>query len=491
LNALYGAPAGPFETAASIDYANVLLLQALKQASAQGQVHALLEKRARKDVQAGMLALAASEGKDGYGWFGGSAPPDAALTAYALMMLRDAAKVVRMDAEIVERNQKFLLERRQKGALLDSSDPVAHAYVVWALTEAGIKDDLDAELAVLHQESKLRKDPYYLALAALSHLNRKKVQEGAEILRRLSALQNIDGELTGAKMGASGARGRDLDVETTALAILGWLKADRPGEFDANLKNAVKWLGQQRRGPGGYGGPQATVLALKAMLAHAQKHPRQFQGGEISLTQRGGAPPGVDIGPGRFSSPTSLTGRTQELITLTLDNAEGLAPGKNVIHLHTSAGNVLPYTLTWSYRTSVVPTGAKAPLKIAATLAPAQAMEGNTVKLRATIENQSGAEQGLSVAIIGLPAGLAIPEDGGQLDQLKKSGKISAWELQGRELVLYWGGLTAKAKNEVELDLHCRVPGFYRGPASRVYAFHDADRKYWLEPLSIRIGERK
>ena len=70
-----------------------------------------------------------------------------------------------------------------------------------------------------------------------------------------------------------------------------------------------------------------------------------------------------------------------------------------------------------------------------------------------------------------------------------KPGKVSAWELRGRDLVLYWRDLAPDAKIEVELDLICRLPGFYRGPASRAYLYYDADSKYWVDPLNIRIAE--
>jgi alpha-2-macroglobulin-like protein len=39
----------------------------------------------------------------------------------------------------------------------------------------------------------------------------------------------------------------------------------------------------------------------------------------------------------------------------------------------------------------------------------------------------------------------------------------------------------------VPLDLICRVPGEYRGPASRAYLYYNADQKHWVEPLSITI----
>jgi hypothetical protein len=178
-----------------------------------------------------------------------------------------------------------------------------------------------------------------------------------------------------------------------------------------------------------------------------------------------------------------------EPITLSLADARDLKVGKHMVQLNVSGANVLPYSLTWSYRVVKPPSDPQAPVKISTKLAAAQAKEGSTVKLSASVENASGKGQGMTVAVIGLPSGLAIPEDSRQLSELIQKKSISAWELRGRELVLYWRDLAPAAKLSVELDLVCRLPGVYRGPASRAYLYYDADRKHWVEPLSIRIDE--
>ena len=60
-------------------------------------------------------------------------------------------------------------------------------------------------------------------------------------------------------------------------------------------------------------------------------------------------------------------------------------------------------------------------------------------------------------------------------------------EVRGRELVLYWRDLAPEQKIEVSVDLVCRIPGEYSGPASRAYLYYNADRKFWAEPLHIAI----
>ena len=124
--------------------------------------------------------------------------------------------------------------------------------------------------------------------------------------------------------------------------------------------------------------------------------------------------------------------------------------------------------------------------------------EGDTTRLNVKVENISGKGQGMAVAVIGLPAGLKLPDDFKQLRDLTrlrdngtKPGEIGAFEVRGRELVLYWRDLAPDAKIELSLDLRGHVPGMYRGPASRAYLYYDPDAKCWpcaLAATSSRPG---
>src|SRR5439155_21644242 len=121
-------------------------------------------------------------------------------------------------------------------------------------------------------EAKTSKDPYFVALVALGHLNRGKTADGIDLLKALRKAQQDDGRLLGAQMSITGSGGRDLEIETTALALLGWLKANRPADFNDNVRKAARWIGQQRGGYGGFGSTQSTILALKALIAHTRSN---------------------------------------------------------------------------------------------------------------------------------------------------------------------------------------------------------------------------
>jgi hypothetical protein len=53
--------------------------------------------------------------------------------------------------------------------------------------------------------------------------------------------------------------------------------------------------------------------------------------------------------------------------------------------------------------------------------------------------------------------------------------------------VIYWRDLAPKQDIPLAIDLICRVPGQYRGPASRAYLYYNAEHKHWVKPLEIAI----
>ncbi|MCI0680969.1 MAG: hypothetical protein L0Y71_02595 [Gemmataceae bacterium] len=505
LEGLLREPHGCFEQSSSSNYPNVLILNYLQEA---GQADPNLETRARGLMQSGYQKLTSFEcinpkdtAKRGYEWFGRTAPPHEALTAYGLLQFHDMAKVYNVDKDMVERTRTYLLGQRdgqggfkRNARAIDTfgraPEHITNAYIVWGLTNAGAPEDLSNELAALYARAKGSNDPYFIALVALGHLGSGKTNEALALAKALKDNQKDDGRLDGTQTSITGSQGRSLQLETTALCVLAWLKANRPDEFHANVEKAVKWINAQRSGQGSFGATQSTILALKALIAHTRDSKKIAEDGQLSVKL-------LNVNK-RPIAETAYTAGASEPITLALLEANGLRPGQNKVLIETTGRNTFPYTLSWSYQTLTPPADPNCPVKLSARLGKLTAQEGETVKLHATVENQVDKGHGMTVAILGLPAGLSIPEDAKQLKDLArlrdndtKPGVISHWELRGRELVLYWRDLAPKAKIDVAIDLMCRLPGTYRGPASRAYLYYDPDHKNWIEPLAIAIDPQR
>ena len=149
--------------------------------------------------------------------------------------------------------------------------------------------------------------------------------------------------------------------------------------------------------------------------------------------------------------------------TLTLmvpEPEKELKPGANTLRVEiTGKQNIFPHTLSWSCRTLKPDSIIGCPLELKAALEKTEVNEGDPVRLTVKVKNVSGAGQGMAVAIVGLPAGLIVPED---LKQLKEHCKtpaggnrplLGAFEINGRELVLYWRDMAKDQEIALPIDL--------------------------------------
>ncbi|MFL5330395.1 MAG: MG2 domain-containing protein [Gemmataceae bacterium] len=497
LEGLLQEPHGCFEQTSTTNYPNTLILDYLRET---GQADPALVAKARGMLDRGYTKLLSFEvpqsGKrEGYEWFG-HAPAHEALTAYGLLQFREMACFADVDPAMLARTREYLLSRRDaKGgfqrsqAALDSfgraSEQVTNAYIVWAITESGRDEDVTTELARLQREAQTEKDPYFLALVANALLNRNRYNAAAAILTKLVTAQAADGSLTGTTTSITGSHGQSLSIETTALAVLGWLKAEQPGQFGGALRNATQWIGKQRHGTGTFGPTQSTILALKALVAYARAYKQPPEAGEITLSL------GDEV-----IGKRAYTATTKDAIVIEIPTADKkLKPGENTFTVMTNGKNLYPYTVSWTYQTRQPPSAETCPVRLAARLEKENLAEGDSTRLLISLENVSKQGQGMTTAIIGLPAGLKLPDDFKQLKDLAmprdgKVGPIAAWELRGRELILYWRDLAPDAKVNLAVDVLANVPGRYNGPASRAYLYYDPDAKHWVAPLSATISAK-
>ena len=87
--------------------------------------------------------------------------------------------------------------------------------------------DLSKEIDALVVTAKESKDPYFLSLTSLSLTNRNRTREAEALLKRVAEAQKADGHLDAAQTSITGSGGQSLQIETTALAALAWMRDPR------------------------------------------------------------------------------------------------------------------------------------------------------------------------------------------------------------------------------------------------------------------------
>jgi hypothetical protein len=150
-------------------------------------------------------------------------------------------------------------------------------------------------------------------------------------------------------------------------------------------------------------------------------------------------------------------------------------------------GSEMPCTFSVTYSDEKPDSSPACQLDLEVKLSAARVDEGGVVEANVTLVNREEDKTAPTpVAIVGLPGGLEVRHD--QLKELVKSGTIAAYEVLGRNLVLYWRALEPGRKVRVPISLVAAIPGDYTGPASRAYRYYTDEQKVWVDPLRVTIA---
>jgi len=148
-------------------------------------------------------------------------------------------------------------------------------------------------------------------------------------------------------------------------------------------------------------------------------------------------------------------------------------------------GASMPFSVAVKYNTLRPASSDQCKVAIETRLNDKELTEGSLTEAAVTVTNKDKAIVPNPIAIVGIPGGLEVRHD--QLKELVKSGKIAAYEVIGREVVLYWRSLDGGQKVELPISLTAAIPGRYTAPASRAYLYYTDEYKAWNEPLAVTI----
>ncbi len=482
LKGMIREPHGCFEQTSSSTYPLVMAQQYFM---THAEVNPELIARSKEMLDKGYNRLIGFEcGEKGYEWFGQD-PMHPGLTAYGLLEFSDMSEVRHVDPQMMERTRQRLLNARKgdgnfkvvKHALhtwIPDQD-LLNAYVTWALLKSGessetLKPEIDQVLA----NAPSSENSYIHALAAnIASLAGRK-DKAAQLMKTLAQSQRDAGENAGMVEGGTqtivGSQGNALNIETTALATLAWL---RDANHTANVERSVKWLAEQCKG-GRYGSTQSTVLALRAIVQYDKQRARPNQPGMLQLSVDGKA----------VGEPIAFDADTKGSITLP-DVTSRLTSGQHVIELEMMDGARMPYSMSIKLHRMQPDSSEECPLRLNVSLADNQLREGEVTEAHVKVHHNGKDTVSMPTAIIGIPGGLEVRHD--QLKELVKAGRIAAYEVIGREVVLYWRAMDADQTIELPLSLVAAVPGRYTGPASRAYLYYGDEHKQWVPGLHVTI----
>ena len=494
IDSILREPHGCFEQTSATNYPNAMALLYLQQTKTSNSEVA---QRAIGMLDRGYQKLMSFEcDHRGYEWFG-SDPGHEALSAFGLMQFTDMSKVMQVSKEMMARTRQWLLARRDgKGGFQRNprhlhvwsvQQAIVNAYILWAITEADVAagqpmratSELSQELNELNRVARSSQDPYLVALSAATLMNVKRTEEALFLMDKLSSMQNEDGHLQG-KTTITSSGGLSLKMETTALATLAWAKSPH---YRTQAQQAARWMTQNRSGNSGFGSTQATVLALKALLA-VRSDSNSIAGGTLQVELNGEV-----VGFAKLPEEPA-SGSVVEITGLGAEIEERLAGKKEMtFQLVATGSESLAYTVDIACHVQTPESDDACPLQLTTRLTSDRPTvpiaAGQLLTVQAVMSNSTSQGLPMTVAIVGLPGGVEPRVD--ELDELQQTGAFDYYEIRGREVVFYWRTVAPKKRQEILFHVTAAIPGSYTGPASRVYPYYTAEQKQWVEPLRVEI----
>lgn len=481
LDAIFAMPSGCFEQTSSTTYPNVLALDYLKRT---GKAAPQIEARARQYVHLGYQRLLGFEiPSGGFDWYG-NPPANVSLSAYGLLEFRDMAKVHDVDPNVIARTRNWLLaQRRPDGAwaadgrsfhgldsLREQLELATTAYVAWAVFSGG---DFSAEAAptldyLLAHEPATVDDPYVLSLiiAAVAAIDSSHTAIGGYVERLVSLKQgDADGKRVfwrqpGQARTMFHGAGPAGEVETTAMAALALLAAR---EHPLLTRGALAWLVEQKDARGAWHSTQATVLALKALLAGTGQPLGDNAQRRLAVTLNGEEIQSLEI-------PAD-----QAEVMRQVDLSRLFTPGQRRLELSESTETGTTYQVIVSYHSpadgDAPTTGAPPPLSIDIAYDRQRLEVDQTVSTVATVVSNMSEAAPMVILDLPIPGGFLLER--GELDELVGSGAIAKYEITPRQAIVYLRELPAGGKLELRYRLRATMPVKVSVPAGQVYEYYN------------------
>jgi len=526
-------PHGCAEQTTSSGYPNLIVLQYLKSA---GRAMPALEKRATENLNEAIARLRSFiTPSGGFGYFDGSSA-DAALTAYVLRFLSEAADFVPVREEMIEGARRFLAhEQKADGSWgwyrygnADSSGEEAArltALIVRSLamsqkpnvqpaSQGNVPDDARQALAkgldFLSRATRQRDDAYALALTIIAAQQAGRTaaaRESAEQLIKLA--QPASGAIFWGTTSCTPfyGWGRAGNIETTGLAVealtmvskqnaktgtlqtgkavmarnplpaSGATRTEIDEEFGRTARKGLLYIIRNKDEYGVWYSTQATVNALHAIVSSTSgEDMTRREALKIAVSIDSAAPRMVDV-PINEGSPKIVD------LNAIVQQAR-LTPGKHRLTLSADSGRTLSAavfaraTLPWSDKDErgLSEDGG---LRLRVSFDKTQAKPGEVVSCRVHAERVAQGSYGMMLLEVGLPPGVDV-----DTESLRRAS-VSKFDATPDRVVFYLWSQAGGTDFTFTFRPRLRIDA--KAQPSVLYDYYNPDARVSLAPVRFVV----
>jgi uncharacterized protein YfaS (alpha-2-macroglobulin family) len=493
LDAIFQMPNGCFEQTTSTTYPNVLALDYLKRTK---KANPAVQLKAEGYINAGYQRLLTFQQDDGGFSLWSEGQPETFLTAFGIMEMADMSQVYEVDPAVIQRAQKWLVAQQRA----DGSWPVsasAHqerasksgilaftAYATWALAETnrGRGGDLTTPIQRGAQYVKDHldetKDPYVLALMANALVAIDRNDATAQrVVQALVDRAKEDDKVASwdSPSGTSFTEARDrmADIETTALAAYAVIRSARHG---ALVNKALTYLIRNKDGNGTWQTTQATILALRALIAAT----------------------GASLEDNRGTVTVLMNGKEAQKIEITPDNSDVLqqvdlgdaaTAGANRVELRVEGRLSALYQVIGRYYLPwdqvPAPAAARQPLNIEVRYDKTDLKMDDTITANVQLDYTGDQPTGAVLVDLGIPPGFQVMAE--DLAEARGSGLVQRFDLTGRQVIVYLNRMERGKPVAFSYRLRAKFPIRAKTPRSQVYDYYSPDLRAVAPPVEITV----
>ena len=494
MDSILRMPGGCFEQTSSSTYPNVLALDYMKRTKKlTPEVHAKAEGYIANGYQR-LLTFEVPGG--GFSWFG-NAPANKILTAYGLMEFSDMSKVYDVDPRLISRTQDWLASQQQEdgswqpdkqfineGATTRYNSDLLRitAYLGWALGNTGYQGPA-VERAEHYVENHLngKMDAYTLAVvanfAASYGKDRDFTRQALQLLLD-SRTEKDDQVWWSAEETSVYSTGPSASVETTGLALQALLQS---GEASETARKALTYLASKKDAYGTWGTTQATIMALRALLAATEKSAADLRGTVVVM----------------------LNGNPVEKLELTPENNDLLhqfvfknidSHTRNAVEIQFEGKGGLAYQVAGSYFLPWDEKPPHEPLSIDIAYDRTRLAQDDIATAIATVRNNLDQAANMVMVDLGIPPGFDLLSEDLQTYREKsstfKSGHLSKFSLTATQAILYFDSFAPGDTVTLKFRLHAKYPIRARTVQSRVYEYYAPEVSSIARPTQLEVLHR-
>jgi hypothetical protein len=482
------------EQTSSAAYPNILVADYVKKARV---ANPQILMKAEQFLNVGYQKLLTFERPGGgFDWWG-NGEPLIWLSAYGLQEFSDMAKVYPIDRGVIDRTQAFLMRKRDKDGTWSNigathgetitrmGDPklLLTSYVVWSMLESGYdRNALKPSVQYIRDNLGAAGDSAYILALAANALAAYDAKDDStlEAIRKLDKLRQEMPEwkairFAGKGMSLTYAQGDGVTVETTALAAIAMIKT---GAFTNQANQALTYLIKAKAGNGTWGSTQATILALKALIAGMGATPVK---GTTHFTV---SVNGKEAARGKVDEDNAD-------VMQTFDLKGFAATGANRVEIAVDGETNLMYQVVGRH---FEPWQKQAPtqkpvLEVGVDYDRTKLSTSDILHAKATLKYHGQVPTYMVMLDLGIAPGFVI--DAGDFAEMVAKKRIQRFTVTARTITLYLGDVKPGDVLTFEYSLKAKHALRARSAPTVAYEYYTPANRAEAAPVELTVDERK